>query len=181
MLGLSPGAIQYVVILIFVFLSASVWLSQKKFKDKMLCYFIRPNKQRIEKWAPMTAKRLKFDKGKYKESYKIIPRCISLQYYDRGFNKLWGTWIPTLEFRWDSEYPLDPETFEPVNLTPEEAATMESGEDWQQFNKATREGGMAKGRFPEWFLPLCIVAVLLVVLFVYWRLSGQIAHISATK
>lgn len=177
MLGLSTTSLLYIMILVFCFLSVSVWWSQKKFKDKMLCYFLRPNKQKIEKWVPQYAKYIRFDRGRWKEKYRIDPRCIAMQWYDRGFNKLWGTWVQTLEFRWDSVDPLDPETFEPVNRGPEEEATMESAEDWQAFNRATREGTGAKSRFPEWFLPVCIAAVLLIVVFVYWRLSGQIAAI----
>lgn len=177
MLGLNPTAILYVLILIFCGLSFSLWWSQKKFKDKMLCYFIRPNKQKIEKWVPAYAKYIKFDRGKWREKYRIDPTCITMQWYDRGFNKMFPTFVQTLEFRWDSVDPIDPETFEPVNRGPEEEATMESAEDWQAFNKATREGTATESKISR-MLPLILIGlVAIMVIFVYWKLSGQIAAI----
>ena len=41
------------IIIILVVTLAIFWYSQIKFKNKMLCYFLRPNRQRIKKWVPL--------------------------------------------------------------------------------------------------------------------------------
>lgn len=176
MLGMSTGTLLYLLMLLFGGLVFMLFYSQKKFKDKMLCYFIRPNKQRIEKWVPMYARYVRFDKGKYGiERYRIDPDCITMQWYDRGINKLFPTFIPTLEFRWDSQDPMDPKKFEPITRGPEVAEALASGEDYKAFAKATEKQMGNKGRFPEWFFPIIIIGVVLIMLFLIWQMRGQIS------
>jgi len=178
MLGLSSGSMLYIMILMFGGLTAALFISQKKTKDKLLCYFIRPNKQRIEKWVPQYARYIRFDRGKYGiERYYLDPRCFTPQWYDRGINKIWGTWIQTIEFRWDSAWPLDPETFEPIARSPEVEEALGSGEDYKAFAKATEKQMGSKGRFPEWFFPVIIIGVVLILLFLIWQMRGQVAGI----
>jgi len=99
-----------------------VWvITQQKFKGKMLCYFIRPNRVRIKKFVPLTNKHVRFEKSKYVPAglYRCDPNCITMEWFSGGLNKIFPVFIPTLEFKWDTPNPLDPKTFESTWHTPE--------------------------------------------------------------
>lgn len=149
-----------------------VWsLSQARFKNKMLCRFRRPNHQLIEKWVPMYVKYVVFDSGKYGVGqYTVDPRCIQNMWYDRGINKFFPALIPTLDFRYDTPYPLNPESFETTWQTPEVVRAAWQEHNAQEFAKgaASQSGGKRKDRFTMTTF-LAIAAVILVVMIgVLW-------------
>jgi len=162
-------------IIIVLFILIIWYISQTKFKNKMLCTFRRPNKQKIKKWVPLFNKTVVFDRGKYGiDRYLCNPKAITLEWYTAGINKFFPVLIPTLDFRWDTPFPLDPETFEPTWLSPEafEAA-------WQEhqhvaFAKSAASQTGKKSRFPEWLFPLVIVAAIAMLgFFMYSTLGGM--------
>ena len=139
----------------------------------MLCTFIRPNRQKIEKWVPLYSSYVVFDRKKYGIGhYECDPECITMMWFTRGINKFFPILIPTLEFKWDTKYPLNPKTWQVTWKTPE--AEHAGWEEHQHiaFAKATAAASGHKGKFPEWFFPLIIVALILAVL--YFSYSGFI-------
>lgn len=148
--------------------------SQTKFKNKMLCYFIRPNKTRIKKWVPLYSKYVVFDRGRHGIShYDIDPNCIALEWFDSGINKLSPVLIPTLEFKWDTPNPLNPTTFQSTWHTPEARHAAWEEHQHVAFAKAASPV-IKKSRFPEWFFPLLTIGVCLVLLFLVWNLGSRI-------
>lgn len=151
--------------------------NQTKFKNKMLCSFIRPNKQRIEKWVPLHSKYVVFDRGKYGIGhYDVDPDCITLMWYDRGINRLFPSLIPYLEFKWDTPNPLNPNTFQSTWHTPE--ARHAAWEEHQHiaFAKAASPA-IKKGRFPDWFFPLLTLGVCLILMFFLWQMNSKIDYL----
>ena len=162
------------IIIILLFLFVVFYTSQQKFKNKILCTFIRPNRQKIEKWVPLRSKYVLFDRGRYGiGQYNCDPKCITMIWYARGFNRFFPTLVPTLEFKWDTPNPLDPKTFESTWHTPE--ARQAAWEEHQHiaFAKAAAAQAGRKSRFPEWLFPLVTIVLVLAVLFVVWQgMSG---------
>lgn len=152
-----------------------LYWTQTRMKNKMLCYFIRPNRQRIEKWVPLDSKYVVFDRGKWGIGrYRCDPECVTMMWYERGINKLFPTLVPTLEFKWDTPNPLDPKTFESTWKTPE---AMEMGWEEHQhiaFAKASAQQAGVKRTMLDRFFPLIMVGLLMVVLFIVWKNFGAI-------
>lgn len=155
---------------VLLFACIFFYMSQLKMRDKMLCFFIRPNKQRIERWVPIYATHVTFDRGKYgKGDYVVDPDCITMMWYTRGINKFFPVLIPTLEFKWDCEYPLDPKTFVSSWRTPEARNAAWEEHQHVAYAKGTAMAVGKKGRFPEWLFPVVTAGLILIVLFVVWQ------------
>ena len=149
---------------------------QQKFKNKMLCTFRRPNKQKIERWVPLYSKYIIFDRGKYGTGrYSCNPKCITLEWYDRGINKLFPVLIPTLDFVWWSEEPLNPETFEIDHRSPEASHAALQEDNFLSFTKAAQKSSGAKSRFPEWMFPAITIVAIVAIGYLVYQLMGQVA------
>ena len=162
------------IVVIVIFIGIMFYWSQTKFKNKMLCFFIRPNRLRIEKWVPLHNKEVTFGQ-KYGniEQYICDPNCITMMWYARGFNKFFPILIPTLEFKWDTPNPINPKTFKSTWHTP--AARQASWEEHSHiaFAKGVGQQAGRKSRIPEWFFPaITIIAILVVLVIVYQGMGG---------
>jgi hypothetical protein len=159
-----------------VFVVAVVW-NQQKFKNQMLCTFIRPNRQKIEKWVPIYQQRVRFDNGRYgKGDYVIIPERIVMQWYDRGLSKMFPVLIPTLEFRWDSIYPIDPTTFETTWQSPELINANFQSNQQVAFAKGAQvqASGGKTGKYPQWLIPAVMIVIVVVMGYMIYKMQGQI-------
>ena len=165
-------AVLLFVIIIFVY-------SQIKFKNKMLCYFLRPNKQRIKKWVPLFTNHVIFDKGKYGfQRYKVNPKCIVMEWYTGGISKIFPVLVPTLDFRWDSPNPVDPETSQGSWHTPEVEAAAYQGQSYVGLSKAmAAQVGGKRNKILE-IIPLIILGLVVIIGFIVYtgmaNLSGQV-------
>jgi hypothetical protein len=157
-----------------VFIVAIVY-NQQKFKNMMLCTFIRSNRTKIEKWVPMDAKAVLF-KDKYGTGrYTVVPERVVMQWYDRGLNKMFPIFIPTLEFKWDSEYPIDPNTFTNTWRSPELVNAAWQEHSQMAFSKGAAAQGGAKKKYPEWLFPMITIGAVLVIGYLVWQMSGQVS------
>ena len=166
------------IIIVVGFIIYLLYTSQSKFRDKMLCFFIRPNKQRIEKWVPLMSTQVVFDRGRYGMGrYNCDPECITMMWYNRGINKFFPTLVPTLEFKWDTPNPLNPKTFESTWHTPEAREAAWQEHEHIAFARATQQAsGKGRGRFPEWLFPLIIIGILIVVGFIVYNGMSGLDH-----
>jgi hypothetical protein len=165
------------IIIILLFLLAIFWYSQTKFKGKMLCYFLRPNKQRIKKWVPLYSRHIEFDRGKYGiERYRVIPKCIVLEWWTGGVNKLFPTLVPTLDFRWDTPNPKDPETGETYTWhTPEVEAAGYRGHGYVAFTRAAAQQAGAKRNKLSEMIPLIVLGVLIIACYIGYQYLGSLS------
>ena len=142
----------------------------------MLCYFLRPNKQRIKKWVPLYSRHIVFDRGKYGISqYRVNPKCIVMEWWNGGVNKFFPTLVPTLEFRWDTPDPIDPETSEPYRWkTPEVEAAGYQGHGYTAFARAAmQQGGVKRNKIVE-LVPLIGLGVLVIACIIGYQLLGNV-------
>ena len=172
------------IIVILFFLLIIFWYSQTKFKNKMLCTFLRPNKQKIEKWVPLYSKHIIFDRNKYGiERYRVKPECVVLTWYARGVNRLFPTLIPTLDYRWDDANPIDPSTKDKqVKPDPQVEAAAYQGQSYVGLTRAmNQQAGIKRNKIQE-LIPLIILGVVIIIGFVtYTGLAGLQQQISAVQ
>ena len=145
------------------------WHSQQKLKNKILCTFRRANKTKVEKLIPLKSKFVIFDGGKY----NVTPKRITLFWYNRGINQFFPQWVPSLDYRFDSSNPLDPDTFQNTWDSPEARQASQQESSFVAFAKGTQlaQGGK-KSMFPEWLFPSIIIGLLLVIGYWVYQLSG---------
>ena len=162
----TVSAIMIVGFILFLFFQ-----SQNRFKNKMLCYFIRPNKQRIEKWVPLHSTHVVFDRGQYGVArYICDPECITMLWYERGINKFFPVLVPVLEFKWDTPNALNPTTFESTWHTPEaRQAAWEEHQHVAFARAAAVAAGTKTNKMITVLLPVITVGLVLIVLFIVYQ------------
>lgn len=169
------SSLQIILPIIVVFLFVAFYTSQMKLRNKILCTFVRPNKTKIESWIPLYSQEVVFDNGKYGIArYQVVPRCITMTWYTREMNKLFPTLVPTMDFVWWSDMPLDPETGQPTWATPEARQAGRQEDNIKSLARQVNQQTNKKSRFPEWFFPAIIglAVIAIVCYFVYSTSSG---------
>lgn len=165
------------IVVVTAFILLIFFMSQQKFKNKMLCSFIRPNKQKIEKWVPLQSKYIVFDRGRWGIGhYECDPTCITMMWYERGFNKFFPVLVPTLEFKWDTPNPLNPSTFQSTWHSPEARhAAWEEHQHIAYAKAAAQQAGKGGifGGMGGWLFPIITIVLVAAVLFIVWNgMSG---------
>ncbi len=160
------------LIVIFVLgLLGIFWYSQQSLKGRLLCYFHLANRTLIEKKVPVSSRFVIFDGGKY----KVDPKRISLIWYTRGLHQFFPTYIPSLTFKWDTDQPLDPTTFEHTWGTPEASAASGQEEEFRAFAKGVSSLTKKKGALPEWLLPVITIGLLVVVVYMIYQTQSELS------
>jgi hypothetical protein len=149
------------------------WYSLYSLQGKIKCQFRRKNRTVIDKTIKMTDKTVKFDGG----TYEVNPRRIDIKWF-----KLWGIFpypMPFLEWKWDSDQPLDPTTFKNNPDSPEALNSSSSERDWRGFNEGVNSqlGGAKQSGLAKW-LPFITIGVLVIGLFfLYTNFNGKLGII----
>lgn len=163
------------IIVVLLFTLAIFVYAQSKFKNKMLCYFLRPNKQRIKKFVPIYSNYVVFDRGRYGIGrYNVDPNCIVHEWYTQGVNKFFPVLIPTLDFEWWSPNPRDPSTGQITWRTPEVEAAAYNGQSYVGMARAmAQQSGTKRNKIAE-LLPLVILGVLIIGGFLIYQYLGSL-------
>ncbi len=163
------------IIICLLFLLGIFIYAQTKFKNKMLCYFLRPNKQRIKKFVPLYSTYVIFDRKKYGiERYRIDPNCIIFEWYTGGVNKLFPVLIPTLDFEWWNPNPRNPATGQIGWHTPEVEAAAYQGQSYVGLARAMAQqaGGGKRNKIME-LIPIIILGVVIIMAYIVWTGQSQ--------
>lgn len=159
------------VVLLAMLAMGMAYYSQASLRNKIFCTFRRPNKTKIEKFVSLRSKFVIFDGGKY----IVNPKRVTLMWYNRGINAFFPTWVPSLDYRWDTDQPLDPETFEATWETPEARQSMGQEENIKALDRAVAaQTGKKQSRFQE-YLPWITLGALIVVVYLVYQMSQNIA------
>lgn len=156
------------ILIILAFTIVIFLVTQNRFKNKILCTFHRPNNTKIERWVPMTARAVIFDNGKYGiGQYEIDSECIELHWYERGFNKIFPTLVPTLEFNWDTPNPLNFKKGGQSSWhTPEVRYYAWQEHSHNAYAKSTASvSGIKQNKLFTVVIPLIIIGILVIGIF----------------
>jgi len=164
------------IIIVLLFVIIIFWHSQTKFKNKMLCYFMRPNKQRIKKWVPLYTNYVIFDRGKYGiQRYRVNPECAIMEWYDGGINKFFPTRVFTLDFEWWSPNPRNPTTGQFGWHTPEVEAAAYQGQSYVGMARAfASQAGGKRNKVME-LIPLIVLGLVIIIGFVTYSGLGNLS------
>jgi hypothetical protein len=116
-----------IVFVILVFLYAS--FSARKLRHKIRCRYTSRSKQTFNKTVDAKSSFVMFESKKF----FIVPKCVKHHWMDDSIQWLFPTFMPEMDFVWNSQFPVDPDTGEPIVLTPETAATYKEAESYQAY------------------------------------------------
>jgi len=172
----------YVVLAFVVVIIIFLWWQLRSKQGKVHCVFIRANKTIREMDLPeaYVGQFVRLNKGKENEAvYYVHPHAITMKRLEQGIWKFIPYQMPMLIFKWNSIYPLDPQTWEPMIHSPEAVNKAFQSESYKTYASANASAmGHKKSKFPEWFFPVIMVGCLLIVLFLVWQLSGKVDGLS---
>jgi cell division protein FtsL len=155
----------YVIIVLFLYNTYNA----RKLRRKIHCRYTSISKQTYEKDVDAKSSSVYFEGKKF----FIIPKCVKHKWYDAGLQWFSPMFMPEIDFIWNSEFPVDPNTGEPVVLTPEVAGIYREAESYQNYaggqqTEMTKSGGSAKLSGLSKYLPwIAIAAVALVAVYFY--------------
>lgn len=161
---------QNLILIMAMILVLMAWWANSSKRNKIYCSFIRENKTSLHKFVRMTSRYIFFD-GK---RYNIIPKCIVFDWWDKGLvHMLFPQWVATLGFTYASDMPNDPETNQPVLLSPEVRKLMNKEEMFREYNKTLSSPNPKKQTFIQQYLPwAAVIMVLLVAVYFYTNMQA---------
>ena len=150
---------------VLIFVVMGLYLINR-LKNRCYCIYIRRNKQVINKFVPLKAESVWFDKKKF----EIVPDRATLTW--KTVFGIFGTWVITYYYSWYSRFPHDPNNFENVWETPEVRSGINQAERMAAFAKGvdTHEKAKQKGGLMS-FLPFIIIGVAL--MFIIYTIYTQ--------
>lgn len=162
------------LIIIFIVVAIGLFVySLYQIQGKIWCTFRRPDKTKVEKWAPMKSKYVHFDKGRY----NINTKRITLLRWKRGIFQFFPIFVPSLDFSWDSPNPLDPETFQNTWDTPEAREASGQEDAFKAFAKGITSQVGKKSLLPEWLFPAITIGAILIIGFLVYQQSEHLAYL----
>jgi hypothetical protein len=157
----------YIVIILLVVLYAS--FSARKNRTKLRCRYTSRSKQTFNKVVDAKSSTVFFDNKKF----YIVAGCVKHHWMDDGIQWLFPTFMPEMDFVWNSEFPVDPNTGNPVVLSPDVAGIYKEEESYRNYaggqqTEMSKSGGTAKLSGISKYLPwIAIAAVALVAVYFY--------------
>jgi hypothetical protein len=130
--------------------------SAHKLKDQIWCTFRRRDKTRIEKWGKVKYGRIEFDGG----WYYLNTKRTTIKMVTSGIHQIMPIWVRCLDFRFDSNQPLDPDNFNADYDNPNDRKALDKSEDLTALmvSQANSLGGNKKQGLLEKIFPIIVIA-----------------------
>jgi hypothetical protein len=143
----------------------------RKLRKQIRCRYTSRSKQTYEKFISAQASCVIFEGKKF----YIIPKCVKHHWFEKGLSQLFPTFMPEMDFIWNSEYPVDPDTGEPVMISPEVEATIDQEAAFREYAGSQRNallGTKGKlGGFTQWLPWIALAAVVILFIYVYPKMQ----------
>jgi hypothetical protein len=165
MVSLSPTQM---IIFVIVFVVGFGIFQIFTLKDKIFCTFIRKDRTEINKYAKANQGRIDFDNS----YYNIIPNRTTLKLV---WVFIFPTWIRCLKFKFDSNMPIDPTTWNNDYDNPADRKALDKTEDLRalfETQKNTLSSKNGKKSFLEGLMPILTIAGFLIIGYLVWK-QGQ--------
>lgn len=147
------------------------WYSLFNLQGKIHCQFHTKERTIEDRIIKVKDKVVRFKSG----TYQVNPKRFSIRW-----KKLWSILpfpILFLEYKWDTDQPIDPATFKNTWDSPEARNAANSENDWRGFNKGVESGGNKKQGMLEKWLPWITLAVVVIVIFFVYQMNGKMGII----
>ncbi len=171
---MQPMTLLFIMAMVFVFMA---WYANYSKRDKILCRFRRANKTMISKFVRMQSRYVIFDKKKF----DVIPSCcVDIWWCNGLIGMIFPQWVKSLDFTNNNRFPLDPNTLNPVLISPEVRGTMNKEEWLKSYTRSsTPKTAAQKQGMIQQFLPWAsLILVVLVGFFLYNNIQTLNQHMA---
>ncbi len=165
----APQFLIFFVVIIIGYGIYSVYM----LKDKVHCTFRTRDKTVLHKTVKINAGKIVFC-GAW---YDLDVKRTTLRLIWQG---IIPTWVRCLDYRWNSRYPLDPETFTNTADNPEDRAALDKTDDLKalmETQKSSLVKGTQKKGMLESLMPIILIAGFLIVGYLVYQLQGNVTQI----
>jgi hypothetical protein len=163
-------SLQYGVMVFIILICFLAMFNTRALRKKIRCRYTSRSNQTYEKFVPAKSASVVFEGRKF----FIVPSCVKHHWFDKGLSQLFPTFMPEMDFIWNSQYPVDPKTALPVILSPEVANALDqegSMQDYAGSQKAAIAGGKRAGGLEKYLPWIAIGGVALIGIYVYMSMS----------
>ena len=170
----------YIILVLLIFLYASY--STRKLRRRIKCRYTSQSKQTYNKVVLASSSWVIFEGKKF----YIIPNCVKHHWVDEGIGWLFPTFMPEMDFVWNSKYPVDPNTALPVVLSPEVENTIDEENSFRSYAGgqkqmlATQGSGKLSG-FSKYIPWIALIGVALVAVYFYTQNQKTAADMLVVK
>lgn len=167
----------FIVIMALCLVGMAWWANASK-RNKIYCTYRRINKTKVARFVKMSSRYIIFEGSKF----DIIPSCITFVWWDKGIHMLFPQWVATLDYSYNSRFPIDPNTLEPAIISPEVRAVMNKEEWTKSYAKGFTPPTAKKQSMLQQYLPLIsVVLIVLVGFYLYTNMQGLANEIATMK
>lgn len=160
-------SVQQFFIVLVALIAFSFVFNLWRINNRVQCRFTGRDRRVKKKWAkPVDGQRIEYKNG----WYYVITKCLRLDSVFFGLLPLYF-----LEFTYTNKYPLNPDTGEPEEETPEMRKNLNKREDIQALELGSQRalGKGATTKMGGW-LPIALVVGLAATLYLVYQMQGQI-------
>lgn len=166
----SLSTTQIIIVFLVLILGYGIF-SVYMLKDKVYCTFRRKDRVVINKVVNIKSGRVVFSNC----WYDLDPRRTTQKIVWMG---IIPTWVRCLDFREDSRYPLDPETFNNDADSPSDRAALDMTDDLRALLEtqkiAMNQKGSGKKGMLESLMPIILVAGILIVGYMCYQINSRV-------
>ena len=141
------------IIIVGVALLAAIYGQYSK-RDKIHCTFHGSDKTIKSKWVKNDAKYIVHDGG----LYFILPDGAASIWWSAGMNFILPFWGKHADYRFDSPFPMNPDTFEYTAGSPEALLALTKEKDIRDYNRANEIVSKGKESKLQQYRPLIMLA-----------------------
>jgi hypothetical protein len=157
------------LILLFLIIIAGMWQS-RRMKSFVFCSYTSRSKQSYDKVVKEKNSYVVFEGKKF----YLLPSFGKSRMYEKGLSSFFPTKITAYDFRWNSPYPVDPNTGDPAILSPEVERALDNEGSLlaayqNQGQAALSSKGGKLGGLDKW-MPFIMIGLALAVVFAIYTL-----------
>jgi hypothetical protein len=161
---LSP---QMLVTLIVVMLFVAAWYSTNSKRNKIYCFYRGRDNTIQARWVNLTDSFVLFPPNK---KFRVLPERMTSFWYKGGVHFFFPTKVNSLEYSWQSIYPVDPHNYQNTWVTPEVYKIHNTENAFSSYGKGfAPQSGKKQGMIMQ-YLP--IIAIVLIVILGFWVYSN---------
>ena len=159
---------QMFIILIVGFIVYSIYKTWK-LKDYIYCTFIRQDRTEINKYAKISQGKIEFDNGFYNLDVKRTTLKLV-------WNGIIPTWVRCLKFKFDSNKPIDPTTWNNTYDKPEDRKALNRTEAIQSLmtkQNTILSAKAGKKSMLEGLMPVILIGGLLILGYMVYQQQAK--------
>lgn len=158
---------QMLFTIIIAMLFVAAWYSTNSKRNKIYCFYRGRDNTIQARWVNMTDSYVLFPPNK---KFRVLPERMSSFWYKGGIHFFFPTKVNSLEYSWNSIYPLNTQDYQKSWVTPETYKIHNTEDAFRSYGKGFAPKDNKKQGMLMQYLP--IICVVLIVIVGFWAYTN---------